>query len=410
MVSPRNSSQMCRNNIRTLLASIKQSGPISKRDLQKLTGLSWGAVSSLTGLLHEHGYVVYTGKQVTNVGRKPNELDINSDDFYIVGVDLNLSGIYGVVTDMKGRIVRECQRLFPRNDYDCVMEMLLSLLDEILLSTFSHKHILGIGLAVQGFVDAENGVSVYFPYILNWKDVPLRHILEQRYGYPTLLMHDPHCIMVAERAFGNSLMRLARNAVLLRLDNEIGMSLMANGQLYLGASGKSGEIGHIPVATDGLLCACGNRGCLNEYVSGNGLVRRFVEQVNHGRKTRADIDSIGYKTLGVAGLDGDELCTELFNQMGEQLGLSLSVIFNILEPELVVLYGDLTAYRSLFEDAMKKQLAAHVYTGIQVKVTFSNLGSNAAAQGVALLVSDRTMEELDLDDAEAAEGTALTAE
>ena len=139
-------------------------------------------------------------------------------------------------------------------------------------------------------------------------------------------------------------------------------------------------------------------------------MRRFVEQVNHGRKTRADIDSIGYKTLGVAGLDGDELCTELFNQMGEQLGLSLSVIFNILEPELVVLYGDLTAYRSLFEDAMKKQLAAHVYTGIQVKVTFSNLGSNAAAQGVALLVSDRTMEELDLDDAEAAEGTALTAE
>ena len=410
MVSPRNSSQIRRNNIRTLLASIKQSGPISKRDLQKLTGLSWGAVSSLTGLLHEHGYVVYTGKQVTNVGRKPNELDINTDDYYIVGVDLNLSGVYGVVTDMKGRIVREWLRLFPRNDYDCVMEMLLSLLDEILLNTFSHKHIQGIGLAVQGFVDMENGVSVYFPYILNWKDVPLRRILEERYGYPTLLMHAPHCIMVAERAFGNSFMRLARNAVLLRLDNEIGMSLMANGQLYMGASGKSGEIGHIPMAADGLLCTCGNRGCLNEYVSGNGLVRRFVEQVNHGRKTRADIDKIGYKTLGAAGLDGDELCMELFRQMGEQLGLALSVLFNILEPELVVLHGDLTDYRSLFEDAMKKQLAAHVYTGIQARLTFSELGSNAAAQGVALLVSDWTVEELDLDDAGAAEDAGLKEE
>ena len=121
MVSPRNSSQIRRNNIRTLLASVKQSGPISKRDLQKLTGLSWGAVSSLTGLLHEHGYVVYTGKQVTNVGRKPTELDINANDHYIVGVDLNLSGICGVVTDMKGRIVREWLRLFARSDYDCVI-------------------------------------------------------------------------------------------------------------------------------------------------------------------------------------------------------------------------------------------------------------------------------------------------
>lgn len=403
MVSPRNSSQIRQNNIQTLLTAVKQHGPISKRDLQKLTGLSWGAVSSLIGLLHEHGYVIYTGKQVTNVGRKPNELDINTDDHYIIGVDLNLSGLYGVVTDMKGRIVREWLRLFTNNDYDSVMRLLFSLLDEILYSAFPQKHFLGIGFAVQGFVDVENGVSVYFPNILHWKDVPLRHILEKRYGYSTLLMHDPHCIMVAERAFGSSFMRLTQNAVLLRMDNEIGMSLMANGQIYLGASGKSGEFGHIPVKADGPICSCGNRGCLNEFASGNGMVRRFVEQVNEGRKTSAFVDSIrnvGYKTIGAAGLDGDELCTELFCQMGEYLGLSLSILFNILEPELVVLYGDMTTYRSLFEDAMNKQLAAHVYTGIPVKLVFSELGRNAAAQGVALVVSDRMVEELDLDDTE----------
>ena len=413
MVSPRNSSQIRRNNIRTLLASVKQSGPISKRDLQKLTGLSWGAVSSLPGLLHEHGYVVYTGKQVTNVGRKPTELDINANDHYIVGVDLNLSGICGVVTDMKGRIVREWLRLFARSDYDCVIETLLSMMDEILHEAFPHKHILGIGLAVQGFVDVENGVSVYFPHVQHWKDVPLQRMLEQRYGCPTLLMHDPHCIMVAERAFGSSFMRIAQNAVLLRLDNGIGMSLMANGQLYLGASGKSGEFGHIPVEPDGPLCSCGNRGCLDEYVSGNGLVRRFVEQVNQGRKTSADIDSIGstgYKTLGTAGLNGDELCVDLFRRMGEYLGLSLSILFNMLNPDLVVLYGDLTAYRSLFSDAVEKQLAAHVYTGIPVKLVFSELGRNAAAQGVALIVSGRTVETLDLGDTEGLEESAVPAE
>lgn len=404
MVNPRNSSQIRRSNIQTLLASIRQNGPISKRDLQKLTGLSWGAVSSLTGLLHESGYVVYTGKQITNMGRKPSELDINPDDHYLIGVDLNLSGICGVVTDMKGRIVREWLRLFARNEYDCIMETLFSLLDEILHEVFPHKHIIGIGLAVQGFVDIENGLSTYFPHVQHWKDVPLRRILEQRYGYPTLLMHDPHCIMVAERAFGNSFMRIAQNAVMIRLDNGIGMSLMANGQLYLGANGKSGEFGHIPIDPDGPLCSCGNRGCLDEYVSGNGLVRRFIELVNQGRETSADIDSIGntgYKTLGAAGLSGDPLCLELFRQMGEYLGLSLSILFNMFNPDLVVLYGDLTAYRALFTDAMEKQLASHVYAGIPVKLDYSELGRNAAAQGVALLVSNQAIEELDLGEGEA---------
>lgn len=398
MVNPRNSSQIRCNNLRTLLASIKEHGPISKRDLQKLTGLSWGAVSSLTGLLHEHQYVVYSGKQVTNVGRKPSELDINGNDHYIVGIDLNLSGICGVVTDMKGRIIREWLRLLASRDYDCVMETLLSLLDEILYTAFPQKQILGIGLAVQGFVDVEKGVSRYFPHVKNWKDVPLKKLLEERYGFPTLLMHDPNCIMIAERAFGSSLMHVSKNAALVRMDNSIGMSLLFDGQLYLGATGQSGEFGHIPVNRDGPLCTCGSRGCLEEYASGNGLVRRFVEMVNQGRSTSVDpelVNGLGYKAVGDAALAGDQLCLDLFRQMGEYLGLALSTLFNILNPELVVLYGDMTVYRSLFYDVARKHLEEHLYTEIPSKLEFSVLGRNAAAQGVALVVSEKIVEQLE---------------
>ncbi len=398
MVNPRNSSQIRCNNLRTLLASIKEHGPISKRDLQKLTGLSWGAVSSLTGLLHEHQYVVYSGKQVTNVGRKPSELDINGNDHYIVGIDLNLSGICGVVTDMKGRIIREWLRLLASRDYDCVMETLLSLLDEILYTAFPQKQILGIGLAVQGFVDVEKGVSRYFPHVKNWKDVPLKKLLEERYGFPTLLMHDPNCIMIAERAFGSSLMHVSKSAALVRMDNSIGMSLLFDGQLYLGATGQSGEFGHIPVNRDGPLCTCGSRGCLEEYASGNGLVRRFVEMVNQGRSTSVDpelVNGLGYKAVGDAALAGDQLCLDLFRQMGEYLGLALSTLFNILNPELVVLYGDMTVYRSLFYDVARKHLEEHLYTEIPSKLEFSVLGRNAAAQGVALVVSEKIVEQLE---------------
>ena len=398
MIQPRNSAQIRRNNLRTLLCSIKQYGPISKRDLQNRTGLSWGAVSSLTGLLHERGYIVYTGKQVTSVGRKPDELDINGSDHYIVGIDLNLSGICGVVTDMKGRIIQEWRRLLAVRDYGCVMDTLLSLLDEILYKAYPQKQIMGIGLAVQGFVNVEKGVSHYFPHVKNWRDVPLKKLLEDRYGYTTLLMHDPDCIMITERAFGHSGMNLSNHGILVRMDSSIGMSMLLNGELYMGATGQSGELGHISVNRDGPLCTCGSRGCLEEYASGNGLVRRFVELVNQGRSTSVDIrpgEGISYKVLGDAALAGDRLCLDLFRQMGRYLGEALGMVCNLLNPELVVLYGDMMAYRGVFCDVAQKHMEERLYTGIPVKLEFSDLGYNAAAQGVALVVSERTMERIE---------------
>lgn len=399
MISPRNSSQIKDNNVRTLLYAIKQNGPIAKRDLQHLTGLSWGAVSSLTGELQESGYVVLCGKQITSVGRKPAELDINGNDFYLVGIDLNTSALSGVVTDLKGRIVREWTRLFARLDYDCVLETLFSLLDEILLQEFPGKTFMGIGLAVQGFVDVEKGISVYLPRVRHWKNVPLKTMIEERYGYYTNLMHDPDCLMIAERTFGAVCLGLSQNAILLRLDGGIGMSIMSNGQLHMGANGKSGEFGHVSVRKDGPVCTCGNKGCLEELASGDGLVRRFVEQVNQGRKTIVDISTLnteGYRALAVAAQKGDALCIELFQQMGEYLGFALSGLMNVLDPELVVLYGELANYRTLFFGALFEQMNAHLYTGIAPKVIFSEQGKDAAAQGAALVVANHVIDTIEI--------------
>ncbi len=105
MPQPSNSAQMRVGNMRTLLTTIRDHGPIAKRELQQLTGPSWGSVSSLTTLLLHSRYVVAAGKQATASGRRPDELDINSGDNYIIGLDINLTGLCGVVTDMKGRIV-----------------------------------------------------------------------------------------------------------------------------------------------------------------------------------------------------------------------------------------------------------------------------------------------------------------
>lgn len=398
MSNPHNSAQIHCSNIRVLLDSIRRNGPISKRDLQKMTGMSWGTVSSLTGELLDQGYVILSGKQITNVGRRPEKLDINNTDFYIVGIDLNLSGLCAVVTDLRGRIIREWIRVISDNTYDCVMNTLFSLLDEILLRDYADKTILGIGIAMQGLVDVNNGVAQRMPQVRHWKDVPLKTMIEERYGRYTHLMHDPNCLMIAERAYGTSLLATAKDAVLLRLDSGIGMSIMSNGRIHVGSGGKAGEIGHIPVNPDGPVCSCGNRGCLEEYASGNALIRRFIERVDQGGQTEvnaANVGSIGYRGLALAARGGDALCMDLFRQMGDYLGLALSILFNIFNPEVVVLYGDLTAYRDLFSQPMQERLDAHLYSGIPAKLVFSEQGRHAAAQGAALAVSDHLLETKD---------------
>ena len=85
-----NGPQMRKSNICVLLSEIKNNDPLSKRDLQDRTGLSWGAISSITAMLCDKGFIVPTGKQRTNVGRKPFQLDINPNDYFIIGVDLNI--------------------------------------------------------------------------------------------------------------------------------------------------------------------------------------------------------------------------------------------------------------------------------------------------------------------------------
>ena len=239
-----------------------------------------------------------------------------------------------------------------------------------------------------GSVDME-----LLPQVQNWKDVPIRKIVEERYGFPTLILHDPNCIMEAERAFGTTMLGSADNAILLRIDNGIGMSVLVDRAIYIGSNGKAGELGHISVDRNGALCVCGKRGCLEEYASGEGLVRRFIEQVNRGRKSAVPAYEVGlnYHMLVDAARQGDPLCLELFRQMGEYLGFSISLLLNLFNPDLVVMYGSLADQHDLYEEAMREEIARYVYKSIPVKIQYSGMGKNAAAQGVALAMSERVI-------------------
>lgn len=401
MLYPSNSAQVRVSNIRTLLTAIRDHGPVAKRELQQITGLSWGSVSSLTNILLHKGYVVAEERQVASTGRKPDDLDININDNFIIGIDLNITGLCGIVTDLKGRIVQERMRLFPRLDRECILHTLYMLLDDI-MEMYAGKHIVGIGMAVQGVVNTEDGISVLIPSVSDWERVPLRQLLSERYRCPVSLWHDPNCLMIAERKLGTPLMRNAEDALLIRLDQGIGMSILSNGELHFGVDGEAGELGHVVNDPDGPLCRlCGKKGCLSVYASGAGLTEQFIEAVNHNRQTQIafeKVQTLTYRDIAEAAHKGDKLSLELFHTMGEKLGMTLSVLYTLFNPEVIVMYGDMCQQRELFLAPMHERLQRHLYRNITVQLVFSELGRNAAALGAALMVSDDTIGSLEFEE------------
>jgi len=392
---PKNSMEVRRSNLRLLLMTIRNNDRISKRELERLTGLSWGTISFLVSDLIKNGYIVPVGKQSTQSGRWPDTFSINSDNYYVVGLFISMNSIDAMVTDLKGSILKEWKRFLVRQEYSCIMDTLLSFLDEIILETYADKEIVSIGIAIQGTVDTKNGISVYFSPFQNWENVPLKDIIENRYHIPTVIMHDPNCLMAAEQVKGELYKKDIKNAVMISTDG-LGISLMLNGQLYLGSHNAAGEFGHVPIVENGAVCPAGHRGCLLEYATAAGIMRRLLEEVNQGTTTSVDMNNLNFKAMISAAENGDKLCLRLFHRLGEYLGIGISGFANVMDPEIVILHGDLVPAAHLFLKPLQDKLDAHLYRDTPIKLLLSKTGDNATVFGAAITASEFWIRQLEV--------------
>lgn len=373
--------------MRLVFKAIQKSGPLSKRDLQRLTGLSWSAVSSIVGLLIESGYVISFGKQTTTVGRKPDTLDIQTHNWFAIGVELNCIGLNVVVTDLKGTPVIILTRIFTKNDAQYVWDTLFSLLDNLFRVRLAGKTIIGIGFAVQGVVDSLQGRSLLVTRIHGWRDIPLRDIIQERYACPTVVMHDTDCLMKAECTVGSPTMSNADNALLVHMDYTVGlgMSVMINRHIYLGYTGKSGEIGRMLVN----VAAPGDPVFLEDYLSEESLARDFQKKVPEATEVTCD-------KLAQAARGGNVEAREVFISMGEHLGRALVNCANVFNPELIMLNGTLAQYNDLFLPRTREILEKYVYEK-DTRLEVSKLDRNGAAHGAALVMIDEHSNSLILD-------------
>lgn len=284
----------------------------------------------------------------------------------VIGIDIRLKKTtYGIV-DIRGDIV--AQDHFDTSEYDDVNEY-VSVLAEKLLALVNenggYESIRSIGISapsassVSGCI--ENAAN------LPWKGViPLAAMLRDRVGMAVAVANDAHITALGEKAYGSA--HGMKDFVVISMSHGgLGSCFFSNGMPHLGAQGFAGEVGHTCMKINGRQCGCGNKGCLETYCSEKGVLKTIEEILKEGKLTTMLKDPHNTDIAAIANYcdKGDELAIEAFRRTGEMLGLGLANYASVLNPEAIILTGDLTVAGKWLLKPMKKSFDEHVFHNIR---------------------------------------------
>ena len=265
-------------NRRLVLKTIWERGAINKAEIARRTGLSLPTAIKITDELLDNRIVRSCGRQEGASGKRPEMYEFAGDCYYSVGIDFAPTVLRALVMDLNGMPVAKANRPIPvPEDADAVIQTAAELIDQLLRESGIPLHrVLGVGVGVPGILDLDQGRVLFSPNF-HWEDVallePLGRLLLQRTSirWPMRLENSNRAMALGEQFFGSGVGY--HYFICINLGYGIGAAAIENGELCVGASGTSGELGHITVEKDGPLCTCGNNGCLEAVASGRSPSR-----------------------------------------------------------------------------------------------------------------------------------------
>lgn len=305
-------------------------------------------------------------------------------DVVAVGVDVGGTKLLALAVARDGSVLGRERRTSPTGDPEALVEAVVGLVR-------GFDDAVPVGAGVAGIVD-HDGVVRYGPN-LDVDNLPLQDRLIDALGVPVTVANDATVALHGELRAGVA--RGARDVVLVTLGTGVGGAVVVDGRLVDGTTGMAGELGHVIVRDGGRECPCGNRGCLEAYASGSaiGLVAQERLAGTDDPSDLRDIDVVDGKAVTLAALDGDDLALDVLRDAGYWLGVGLTGIVNILDPELVVVGGGAATTASPIMLPQAFEVLSRRIMGAEHRpvpeLVSASLGDDAGAVGAALLAHER---------------------
>jgi predicted NBD/HSP70 family sugar kinase len=351
-------------NRQILLNLVRDHQPVSRADLARHMRIGRGMVTSLVDeLLAEEA--IYEGETVDAPrGRKPKSLFVRTRDRLVVAIDVRFSRTYLMLGDFAGNAV-------ATESFDTVVdpaEFIATIVDRTLRLLEDNRasgRCEGIGLVVPGMVDQRSGRILNSPQ-LGWRDVDVRDAIAAGTGLTVQIENAPIACALAHIWLGQRGGDSGRDFAYVTVSDGVGVGIVVNGQVIRGHSHTAGEFGHIPLDLDGPRCLCGNRGCLEAHTSNLATLSRYLGRELASNETRQHLRESGLTIADVIlrSRQGDERAGFALDETARYLGLGLAMIINAINPEQVIVGGEIAEAWDRMEPIIRQVIVERALTTV----------------------------------------------
>jgi len=371
---------------------------ISRAEIARRTGLARSTVSEIVGDLFPTGLISEVGVGPSRGGRPPVVLEFRDDAYAILGVDMGAAHVAVALTDLRGRVLAWEHRDHPvRTDPDGTRSLIADLCDRCLATWRPGvKRLVGIGIAVPCPVNPRHPDRFSEVVLPDWHGRSGFDVLAHRYGVPLRVDNDANLGALAERWWGAG--RGVDDFAYIKLATGIGLGQVIRGQIYRGATGVAGEIGHLAIDPNGGPCICGLRGCLATFVGAQALVARAGALLaDHPDSALAGTEPT-IESIENAALAGDALAVSMVQEAAEYLGIAVAGLLNLMNPAMVILGGGLSRVGDLLLGPLREtiRLRTLISSLVACEIRTSELGTRATAVGAATMVLEEALSDSSL--------------
>jgi len=353
-------------NRRILLSILSDRQPISRAEIAKISGLNKATISTITGELIRDSCIIEDGSgRTTPIGGKPpTPLRLNANRFGLFGLDIRSDETILALCDFNNRIVARVS-FETGSDAPAFLSKVGKEIRKLRTKHDSFIEYPGIGVSLPGLVDNHSGkflLSVVFP----WRDVPVVHLLEKATNLPVIVDNSARCSALAEIWHGKAQYAHVRNLLYVSVSTGLACGVVIDGGLYRGVNNTAGQFGHFPIDVNGPDCRCGQRGCWDLYASDKATLKRFLDLRGGGGKRVSTMR----KLVGLVEA-GDIEATEAVRETARYLGIGITGLINGLDPQVVVIGGEITKLWGLVEpiivEQTKRNLLAPRSQGVSIR-------------------------------------------
>jgi predicted NBD/HSP70 family sugar kinase len=345
-------------NLNRLLNLIRLHAPVSRPELATESGLSPATVLALTNELAERGLVLEKGTASGQRGRRPMLLEIDPVGCYAIGLTIWEDETVGLLVNLHGSVVSALARplKFIGQQSAQTIERLAQLVEDLISqSDIAQERLIGVGCAVSGYVDSQNGINID-NWHLGWHKFALGPLLSARLQMPVLVRNNVQCMAYYEHLFGRG--QAYQNMLTIALGRGLGMGIVLNGEIFSGSTGGAGEFGHMVAVVGGRRCECGNNGCLEEYVAHRGLLTTYKEMLTAGgfQHPEPTLEQLFQSP------PEDEIASLTFQKAGQLFGAGLVTLVNLFNPECLIITGETMPYGDRFFESALQMLRQHAFS------------------------------------------------